>query len=1027
MNSFGFGGANAHAILEHYDNESSTCALASSEAIDTLTPFVFSAFSDQSLRAHLSAFVAFLEGDRPQINSRDLAWTLRRRRSLFPYRVSFTASSLDDLRVQIAAKLEQENASVGVKASPASKRGATKILGIFTGQGAQYARMGGELIEKSELAQNIIRKLESDLAQLPDGPNWSLQAEILTDASSSRINEAVLSQPLCTAIQILLVDLLGLAGVQFDAVVGHSSGEIAAAYAAGYLTARDAICVAYYRGLHVQKASSPNGTDIKGAMVAVGSSMEDMAELCDDEDFVGRIAVAASNSSSSVTISGDDDAIAELQVILDDEKKFNRRLKVDKAYHSKHMIPCYDPYVASLRRCDVKVQKPRASCTWFSSVYKRAVDSDMELADTYWAENMTQPVLFTEALSSALAAGSYDVALEVGAHPALKGPAIQTIQDFLEKEIPYHGLLARGTSAVEASMTGLGFLWSYLDRASLNLDTYERAMTGDGHRYTVVKGLPTYQWNHETKYWHESRSSRKMRLRQHQVHSLLGDVSCDSAPHHMSWKNLLRESEMEWVSGHKVQGQTVFPASGYLTTALEASRLLAEGTGKDIRLIELRDFTIHQAVSFSQEDAGVEVLTSMTDITREQVDRIRAKFIYSAALEAHAEDLTLVASADIEIHLGEAFQSLLPLRKPALPHVIDVEPERFYAALADLGYDFSGRFRSLSGLRRKHHRATCLMKVRPLEDCADSLLIHPAELDAALQSIILAYSYPYDEQLRNLHLPTSIQHIRVNPALLGAADRRQDEFFPIDSAIAPKAPDQRGITGHVDLYTDKSSNAAIQIQGANFMPLGGAAAEEDRRVFSRIHWINSRPDGLEAGRDIPLTESHRDTVRLLERIASFYLRKFDREVPPDHPMRSEFTTKWYLNYARYITDMVESGKHKWAEREWLNDSLDDVMEASKPFLHLPDVQIMHLTGEQMPRVFNGETTILEQFRATDILDRYYAGGFGLRESAQWVSRTVKQIVDRYPHMNILEIGKSSTVDMTWSKYLLFVLHSLTHS
>jgi hypothetical protein len=125
-------------------------------------------------------------------------------------------------------------------------------------------------------------------------------------------------------------------------------------------------------------------------------------------------------------------------------------------------------------------------------------------------------------------------------------------------------------------------------------------------------------------------------------------------------------------------------------------------------------------------------------------------------------------------------------------------------------------------------------------------------------------------------------------------------------------------------------------------------------------------------------------------------------------MRSEFTTKWYLNYARYITDMVETGQHKWAQKEWLQDTVDDIMEASKPFMHLPDVQIMHITGQQMPRVFNGETTILEQFRATDILDRYYAIGFGLRESGQWVSKTVKQLVDRYPHMNILEIGELKT-------------------
>ena len=102
--------------------------------------------------------------------------------------------------------------------------------------------------------------------------------------------------------------------------------------------------------------------------------------------------------------------------------------------------------------------------------------------------------------------------------------------------------------------------------------------------------------------------------------------------------------------------------------------------------------------------------------------------------------------------------------------------------------------------------------------------------------------------------------------------------------------------------------------------------------------------------------------------------------------------------------MVENGKHKWVQTEWLNDTVEDVKEASRAFADIPDVQIMHLVGEQMPRVFEDETTILEQFRANDILDRYYAGGFGLQESAQWVARTVKQIVDRYPHMNVLEIG-----------------------
>ncbi|KAF4625319.1 hypothetical protein G7Y89_g12847 [Cudoniella acicularis] len=1023
VNSFGFGGANAHAIVESYDNtQTGPHSLA-----PTFTPFVFSALSEFSLRESLSAYAAFLESVQDYnagVHPQDLAWTLRQRCSVFPYRISFPGSSLKELQAKIAAKLEdKENPSIGIKAlsSIPSQRGSGgRILGIFTGQGAQYARMGAELIEQSSTARKIIQELESYLAQIPeekDRPSWSLETELLADASSSRVNEAALSQPLCTALQILLIDLLSLAGVHFSAIVGHSSGEIAAAYAAGYLSARDAMWIAYYRGLHSSLAASPNGSDIKGAMLAVGTSMEDMTELCADESFAGRVTVAASNSLSSVTVSGDEDAIAELELVLEDEAKFYRRLKVDKAYHSRHMLPCFEPYIASMRSIGIEPQTPSGHpCVWFSSVYDgRPIDADMVqgLGNTYWGENLTKPVLFSEAVSSALNADSYALALEVGPHPALKVPATETIKEFVE--LPYHGVLSRGSSAIDASSAALGFLWSYLDKTNIDLDKYERAMTGvdAGHQFHLVKGLPTYRWNHETKFWHEARSSRKMRLRTHPVHPLLGDITSDSAPHHMSWRNLLRVSEMEWLSGHAVQNQIVFPAAGYLASALEASRFVAEKTGKDIRLVETHDFAIHQAVAFEKDDTSIEVLIEMAEITRDQrrqpIDVIRARFTYSAALDPRADDLTLAASGDVVIHLGETSLSLLPARGPPLPHMIDAEQGRFYSALADLGYNFQGRFRAMEELRRKRGKSTCLVKMQPAED---SLLIHPAELDAVLQSAILAYSYPYDEELRTLHLPTTIRQIRINPAALldGAASRgSKDELVPVDASIDFGKKAGAGIVANINLYATSTTtrpNAAVQVQGVAFMPLGGSAAEEDRRMYSKVHWIPDRPDGIEAARDLWEGNNQRETVQLLERIATFYLRKFDQEIPPDHSARITFPTKWYLNHARHVKEVVASGKHKWWKDEWHNDTLDKILEVSRPYMHLPDVEIMHLVGTQMPRVFAGETTMLEEFRAggNDVLDRYYAEGIGLRELAKWVGRAVKQIVDRHPHMNVLEVG-----------------------
>ena len=743
VNSFGFGGTNAHAILESYDKP--VDALVAKHTT-LFTPFVLSAGSNESLRANLTAYAVYLDA-HPETSVRDLAYTLRERRSVFPCRVSFPATALDELQSKIVARLEDKESNLGVRTL--ARHGApSKILAVFTGQGAQYARMGADLIEQSPLAQRIVQALEADLAELPseDRPSWSLRAEISADASASRVNEATISQPLCTAVQIMLVDLLRAAKVHFDAVVGHSSGEIAAAYAAGYLTARNAICIAYYRGLHCKHATSPNGS-IKGAMLAVGTSMDDATELCETEEFADRITVAACNSSASVTVSGDQDAIEELQIILEDEKKFNRLLRVDQAYHSKHMLPCFDVYIESLQHAGVKAHvRSSSQCTWFSSVYNGSpIDLTVGLSDVYWAENMIKPVLFSQALTAALSGSAkFDVVLEVGPHPALKGPVSQTIQETLQKSIPYGTTLSRGNEAVEEFSACLGLLWSHLGGNSVALDRCEIAMSGEQRQLNVLKGLPSYQWSHETKHWCESRRSRRMRLRQQPFHPLLGDASPDSAPHVWRWKNVLKPSEIPWVEGHQVQGQIVFPAAGYVTTAFEAARFLAEG--KSICLIELSNFFIYQAVMFDGNDTGVDVLIEVSQISRVQPDCIMAKFTYSAALGDQIADFKLAADGDLKVFLGETSLDHLPKRRRPPPHMIPVDESRLYSFMESLEYNFTGPFRSLTRLRRKLGKATCMAKKASTDD-SDSLLVHPIDLDAAFQSVMLAYSYPGDDQL----------------------------------------------------------------------------------------------------------------------------------------------------------------------------------------------------------------------------------------------------------------------------------------
>ncbi|KAJ5494795.1 Acyl transferase/acyl hydrolase/lysophospholipase [Penicillium fimorum] len=237
-----------------------------------------------------------------------------------------------------AKKLEDvsQNSSdfMTISSSQATSEGKPRLLGVFTGQGAQWATMGADLLRSSPLFSGCIDKLQSALNTLP-------------------AEHTALSQPLCTAVQVALVTLLKAAQIDLTAVVGHSSGEIAAAHAAGYLSAEDSIRIAYYRGFFLKLAGSEDGA--QGGMMAVGTSHEDAEELCELPSLRGRICIAARNSPSSLTLSGDLDAIEEAKEILEDEQKFARLLKVDKVYHSHHMKPCFEPYVAALKTCDVKV------------------------------------------------------------------------------------------------------------------------------------------------------------------------------------------------------------------------------------------------------------------------------------------------------------------------------------------------------------------------------------------------------------------------------------------------------------------------------------------------------------------------------------------------------------------------------------------------------------------------------------------------------------------------------------------------
>ncbi|KAF4119349.1 hypothetical protein GMORB2_4868 [Geosmithia morbida] len=1003
VNSFGFGGSNAHAILEEYRPE---VEVQETPSRAPFTPFVFSAASEASLVAQLQAYSDYL-GEAPDIHPADLAWTLQSRRSQLSFKLSISAATIEELKTKIDEKLapltKTPGTAVGIR-SNTKITDAPRVLGVFTGQGAQWPAMGADLIRSSRFVATRVRELEGFLNSLPeaDRPGWSLEKEMLAGADTSRIAEAALSQPLCTAIQIVLVDLLLSSGISFSSVVGHSSGEIGAAYAAGLLSDKDALRIAYYRGVYAELAGNA-ATNRKGSMMAVGTTWEDAQDLLRLRAFKGRLAIAAHNSSASVTLSGDIDAILHAKKVFDEEKKFSRVLKVDTAYHSHHMLPCGDPYVAALKACGVTVKSnPNPSCSWFSSVTAdaRPVESSEALQGTYWQDNMQNAVLFSDAIKNAMQADDQIAyAIEVGPHPALKGPAAQNIGEVRSTPLPYTGILSRGKSGVHSFSDALGFVWNLFGSQGVDFSSYERLVSGTTSDPKLVVGLPSYKWNHARAHWLESRRSRKIRGRPQPFHELLGVRCPDSTDREVRWQNVLKASEIPWMEGHQLQGQTVFPAAGYCAVAIEAARSVAGDSA--VEVLELHNLSIPRAITFEDDtNTGVEILVTLTGITTVGKDTTADFALYSCPVSGAEQEMELTASGNIRISVGEPHLDTLSSTRLPDSNMVAVDTDRFYASLSRLGYGYYQTFRGMSSLKRRLNQSSVMVDTYPYQDSDSTVyLVHPTWLDVAFQASMLAFSAPGDERLWSLHVPTAIRSIRLNPEVCGTLPLSQTKI-PVCSVLS----DTREFSASIDLFNEDGSLAMVQVEDLEIKPFAPATAADDRRLFSWTKLDVASPDGASVVQGTCPTASEAAIAALCERVSLYYLRKWKAEIADEDWADGQPHYSALRDYMNYVLDLVTRGRHPTIKKQWMGDTPEDINSLTSEFPNDVDINLLRAVGENIPAAVRGETTILEHMLPNNLLNDFYKKGLGFATYNTFLARMMKQLVHRYPHAKILEIG-----------------------
>lgn len=816
VNSFGFGGTNAHVILEAYVPGTKLAVNAPSKLSTPspcLAPITLSANSEASLKAAMEDLNQYLKA-RPDTQMRDLAWTLLKKRSNLQIRYTTQATTAQGL----CEALERDAALVHGKQSIAitsDLKIKPQVLGIFTGQGAQWPAMGKALLIHVPYAHTIVSELDQSLQDLPAQyrPRWKLLDQLLLEGEASNVHDAAFSQPLCCAVQIILTKLLQASGIHFKVVVGHSSGEIACAFAAGFVSASQAIRIAYLRGLTSEHAGSPNGE--AGAMMAIGSSFEDATELCDLDTFQGRITVAASNAPESTTISGDKDAIQEAQAILSDEGKFNRVLKVDKAYHSHHMRPCAEPYIAALKACGCDTFSLDAAPTsvWISSVFEGRVMKPEDLKAEYWADNLLSPVLFSFAVEQALVKHTpLEVGIEVGAHPALKNPTIQTIENCAGSSIPYTGCMERNKDDTESFSSCLGYLWARFGSPTIDIETLYRRLSLHGSTTDLGKELPSYPWDHSRKYRKESRTLRSW-LAAERPHLLLGKQLAHSSSSSVQWQNFVRQRDIEWLDGHSLQGQTVFPGAGYVVMAMEAAIKLSGD--REVQLLEVLDLSIDKAVTFEDENSLVELNTTLAiDESQTTNDFAVYRFIINSCL-ARETGLSSSAAGLVAVSYGAGALETLPDPQIEPPHLNKVSIDRFYNMLDELGYGYHKQFRGVSSLRRGDSKACGTIDFHRLQDGHRNIVIHPATLDVAFQSFIGAYTAPGDRRLRSLLVPTGIDRIALNPWV-------SDKIHALSSTVnfisTSAASVGNTVEGDIEVFDPETGATMLHIEGLSFKP-----------------------------------------------------------------------------------------------------------------------------------------------------------------------------------------------------------------
>ncbi len=812
VNSFGFGGSNAHVILSEAPKQAPRAHVTPSN--NRAWPLTLSARSEKALQSaawQLSTWVddhSKLNGSSPLLQ--DLTYMLGARRNHHSYRLALTARTLGEVVQELSAFASgQPGPRMRSSFTPRPEH-AARVVFVMSGQGPQWQGMGCELMQHEPVFKKMIEAC--DKAMKP-WAKFSLMDELNRPEAETKMQQTAISQPAIFAMQMALAALWQSWGIQPAAVVGHSVGEVAAACIAGILTLDQAAKIIVLRGRFMDECAAAGGT-----MLAVGMSPEEALAVIAKHDRA--VTIAAFNGPRSLTLSGLKTSLEAIATELETKGVFARFLQVSHPFHHAMMQSAADALKAALS--DLKPQAEKLP--FFSTVTGKRLDGAACDAG-HWSRGVRQPVEFATAIAAVAEFGA-DVWLEIGAHPAL----VRAMQECLGD----NGGKATVLASARREREHESLLETALDLHLAGVVLDFKALTPSRRHLT----LPTYAWD-KSRWWNESAEMREGRLAPGGK-GLLDIRLARSTP---TWITRLDNRHMAFLKDHRVENLIIFPAAGFVEMALEAGVQLFEG-----KAFVIEDFEIRKPLILPDPPSGL--LMELTYDLTERTFSIQSKFESGASWSTHV----------VGAMRGERTESSFASTTWETSKLPAVGLDTFYDHMSDMGLRYGEEFRPIRELSASAGKSAGRVALSAaIAPRAAEYPLHPVLFDGALQ-IFSAGAATVEGRTAGLRLPVRFARI-LFLRTPGASSR---------VCAGVKDANDEFVEGGIDLY-DEAGRPCVRIDGFRAISVEGSKRTgkngKGRDVTYHIAWeertLGNKPA---AAAPVPLSQLHAAAQSALDEV-----------------------------------------------------------------------------------------------------------------------------------------------------------------